>query len=343
MQRDAKPNFHKLETKNIPYMDLLEKVSERNPAYDEKVYPAYWQHEPIGLTLAKKQYQFMQAGDDESTAFQKAEEYVDQLENKSYVEVMSLRNALEKDGAQAPFMRDPSVASDILMWQETLRSTKYHELELADQGEIDYMIQTKILKWNEVERERRMKDPVFANQFRKLRTTLLEADPAQKHARNLVKVKHHHDEVLAIFGANFSNSRALSPFYLEDYIKYFRMYKTHPDPKHWAPYERTALSSWIINCVANREAMKNLDAVQIKLYFEMLGAQFFPLRLTPDKADQYEVPTLEGLRKLLHDHDVGYKKERGKTLVHRYYKIPALLYPVESLAASLLLDVTEAT
>jgi hypothetical protein len=48
----------------------------------------------------------------------------------------------------------------------------YEDLELADQGELDFFIQTKILKWTEVQRERRMKDVIFYSEFHKLREIL---------------------------------------------------------------------------------------------------------------------------------------------------------------------------
>ena len=74
-----------------------------------------------------------------------------------------------------PFLAtaDKDYGVTMSMFKEMLSKTPYDELDLADQGEIDYFIQTKVLRWNEVERERRMRDPIFVRQFENLRASLL--------------------------------------------------------------------------------------------------------------------------------------------------------------------------
>jgi hypothetical protein len=336
LHRDRKVVFHKVETRNIPYLDLLEKMSNRNLAYDERVYPAYWQQEPIGLTLAKKQYQYMQAGDDEETAFRKAEAYVDQLENKAYMETMDLHGAVKKAGAQVPFMKDEALATEILTWQEKLKKTPYHMMESADQGEIDYMIQTKILKWNEIERERRMRDPVFVKQFRKLRRQLFPEDQQQVEARGKVRArKEKADYLQSKFAVDYGKVRAAAPFYLDDYVSFFNKVKAEPNIRKWTLEDRSAVSTWIINTLAIREVLENSSNEAIQTYLDTLKVQFFPMISKPSEAGSFTAPTVDSLRKLLYDNDIGYKTDGGKVFVKRFYSIPKLLFPTDTFATSL--------
>lgn len=343
INRETKANFHKLEEKNVPYLDLLDKAIDRNPVYDERVYPAYRHHEPIGLTLVKKQYQYMQAGDDEATALRKAEDYVGELENKAYEGITALRNALKKADAKAPFMRDEAVAAELANWQERVRTKPYLELELAEQGEIDYFIQTKILKWNEAERERRMRDPVFASQFRKLRKTILTSDPAELKEMAAMRADKRDAEIMAqLHDVDYTKMRAAAPFYLEDYVRFFNMFKEQPNPRFWKMQDRALVTNWLINCVATSDLLTSLDGDDVRSYLDVLKHQFFPMSFRPEKADSYEPLTVDSLRKALYQNDVGYLKESGKVWVRRYYKIPSLLFPVDSLAAHVLVNPDEA-
>ena len=88
------------------------------------------------------------------------------------------------------------------MFREMLSNTPHSDLDLADQGEIDYFIQTKVLQWNEVERERRMKDPIFVRQFERLRSSLL---PEIGISSDEVTEKRHaqyKDKLLKFFDIN---------------------------------------------------------------------------------------------------------------------------------------------
>jgi hypothetical protein len=337
-------NFHHINKDNIPYMDLMKKAADRNPGHVERVYPAYAQHEPVGLTLVKKQYQYMQAGDDEATALRKAEEYVDALENKAYVELVNLRKILNDANAQRPFMEDPSVASELLKWQRKLRSTRYVDLDMAEQGEIDHMIHTKILKWNEVTRERRMKDPVFATQFRKLRKLILTSDPYEIEEMAAQKADKRDSEAMASVHADsdYLSMTASSPFYLEDYVRYYNMFHEQPITKTWKLQDKASVTNWLINCVATREMMEALEGEEVRPYLDMLKHQFFPMSFRPEKADTFEKLTVEGLRKVLYENEVGYRAEKnGKVWVRRYYKIPSLLFPVDAMAAQMLAHTDE--
>ena len=103
-----------------------------------KVYPAYWQQEPQALTLAKKQYQFIQEGFDEDTAYNKARAYVDELEDKSYQELKSFLDTFKDNNINLPYLSDKSIADELTMWKQKLLETPYEELDLADQGSFNY-------------------------------------------------------------------------------------------------------------------------------------------------------------------------------------------------------------
>ena len=73
LSRDGAPPVREVDSRNIPYYRLYEKAIAKNPLYaDEKVYSAYRAHEPQALTLAKKQYEYMELGDSETEAYEKA-------------------------------------------------------------------------------------------------------------------------------------------------------------------------------------------------------------------------------------------------------------------------------
>ena len=184
LYRDTQQRYHKVQEKDIPYYSLYEAAIEKNPLYqDEKVYPAYWKQEPQGvqhlpacfksdailtalfpiiiiiiniiittaLTLAKKQYSYMQKEKlSEEEAYKKAVEYIDQVENEAYVSLKAIKDTLQNEGNRS-FASDAAVTEKILYWREVLKETIYEELTLEDQGEIDYLLQTQILGWNEVD------------------------------------------------------------------------------------------------------------------------------------------------------------------------------------------------
>lgn len=404
MVRETKEPFHKLKTEKIPYLNLLGKNKRRNPLYDERVHPAYWQNEPIGLTLAKKQFQFMQKGDDEETAFKKAEEYVNGLENKAYLAMRELRDALKKSGAQAPFLKDEALADELMVWKEKLKHTSYEELDDAEQGEIDHLIQTKVMKWNEVERERRMRDPIFVKQFIKIRDLLLmdKIQTRGEEERRQEAIARVNEQVLAkagFEGVDTTQMAAIEPFYLQDYVKFFNLFLEEPDEQKWRFSERSALDTWIRDCVAlqgvidgiesekeeqlaeAKEAweerlkehkevegkpesddywamqayMSDIDeqerdhknllnaiedeaAEQLEDYIEQLKTQFFPMRLNHADKAAYKPLAVNDLRAVLYHNGVGYKQEQGKVYVRRFYRLPALLFPAETIASMYFID-----
>lgn len=139
--------------------NLYTRAVEKNSLYaDEKVYPAYWRHEPQAFTLAKKQYEHIKAGLSEEEAYKKAVAHVDELENASYSDLKEMVKVMEETHSRLPIAAsDEALAQKIQFWKNKLSTTQYSELPLAAMGEIDFIVQTEVLKWNEVERERRMR------------------------------------------------------------------------------------------------------------------------------------------------------------------------------------------
>lgn len=86
----------------------------------------------------------------EEEAYKKAVEYIDQVENEAYVSLKAIKDTLQNEGNRS-FASDAAVTEKILYWREVLKETIYEELTLEDQGEIDYLLQTQILGWNEVD------------------------------------------------------------------------------------------------------------------------------------------------------------------------------------------------
>ena len=160
--------------KEIPYYSLYDKVLQSNPLYrNESVYPAYWTQETQALQVAKKQYNYMNEKNmSEEDALKMAKKDVDAIEYEQYDLLNNMMKTFKKEGVQASFLADPEVSKELYFLRELMENKTYDELELADQSEIDYFIQTKILKWVDVERDRRMKDPIFAMAFDKFRDYL---------------------------------------------------------------------------------------------------------------------------------------------------------------------------
>ncbi len=281
----------------------------------------------------------MQTGLSEEIAYQKAVAYVDEIENVSYLELKKVFNALKQQGAKAPFMCDPAIVAEIAKWNDKMKSLSksYEELELGDQGEIDFFVQTKVLKWKEVQRERRMKDPVFVKEFEELRKELFPK-PQDVLARQL-------QEGREAFKAEFMEEHGLgaklgnrSPFFAEEYIMFFTMLKAQPDLRRWRSEERSNLSRWVVDVLAFREIVENTPAHKVQLYLNQLRMRYFPMLQYPDRIDSYEIPTLEQLRQVLFENEVGYKRVMDQLYVKRYYRLPMLLFPKETLATAIISD-----
>ena len=376
LTRDNAPRFHKFTKKTVPYMELYEKALTKHPRYDESIYPAYWQQEPLALTLAKKQYTFMQEGDSEEIAFRKAEKYVDEIENKSYVELLAIRNTLNDMNVKPPFMTDSEIAEKISYWKTKLHETKYEDLELADQGEVDFFIQTKILKWTEVQRERRMKDVIFYNEFNKLREILFPINATIQKELAMESEKEFRSFYFKIRKLDPSKLTYATPFYIDDYVSLFTKMSQQPNLKKWSIRDLNHLSDWIENTLALRQIVEKRTHQTVQRYLDHLRITFFPIlnkvvntptttssSSSPSNSGSssrsgsssgggggsmgsssssrynFSIPTVDGIKKLLYQNQIGYKAEEdGKVYVKRFYRIPALLFPKETFAANLIND-----
>lgn len=335
--RDTKPSFHQIEEKNIPYLGLYDKIVAQNPLYnDERVYPAYWQSEPQALVLAKKQYEYLSQGMNEEDAYAKALEFVDELENESYLKLKELKESLEASGAQAPFMANDAVATEIKYWLKQLENTSYDDLSLADQGEIDYLIQIKILKWNEVERERRMKDPIFVMQFDRIRESLFPSGQELAAKIKAASREDYKDRFLKLNDVSKDLLNSKAAFFMEDYIKFFEVLKAQPDVRKLSIDVRDSLNMWITDTLAMREITEKQPNYKIQKYLDDVRFHFFPMIRFPHRAAEMKTPTVESLKQVLFHNDIGYKRMDGKVFVKRFYKIPQLLFPKEIFTASII-------
>eukprot|EP01041_Mallomonas_annulata_P004181 gene4181-8317_t len=325
-----------------PYLKLYEKAVENNPLYaDEKVYPAYWYHEPQALTLAKKQYEMMQSGLSEEEAYRKAIEYVNVLESRSYEELKDLLEVVKDGESRMPFTSDKEISDSIHLWREKMTKVPYSELGLADQGEIDFMIQTKILKWNEVERERRMRDPIFVMQFEKLRLSIFP-EIAAIDKRKLQRRQETKDKIFQFYETSKSRLRTTSPFLHEDYTTYFEKLRKYPYLAKWTEKEREEFSKWIIDTLAMKEVIEKSRVSQIQKYLDLLRSQFFPMVKFPERAQSYTLPDANSLRKILYENDIGYRDMGGKLFIRRFYRLPMLLFPEDTFTAALMADSNKA-
>lgn len=330
--RDRAPPFHKVPFKQIPYMNLYEKAVERNPLYeDEKVYGGYWAQEPQALTLAKKQFEFMQQGMDEEEAFQKATDFVSDLESKSYEELKSVLGAIQERSMSLPFMADGNLVEDLTAWKEKLASMNYSEMSMADKGELDFFIQTRVLKWNEVERERRMKDPLFAFYFEKMREELF---PDAKTLESESRKSDYGAMKSSYYAANGVKHPELmsssDPFYYEDYVKFFNKAKQTPQLNQWSLPDREEFSKWIINSLAFQHVLDRSTTGGVQSYLRELRSLFFPMIRAPHLAQKCSLPPMDDLKALLYSTDIGYKHADDKLFVRRFYRLPMLLFPEET-------------
>lgn len=330
LSRDTIPLENRLKDVHIPYVDLYRKAVSKNPLYlDEKVFPAFGAQEPQALILAKRQYQYMQDGLSEEAAYQKALEYVDEVEDAAFHKINEVQSAVQTStGAKNPFVSNAEVAKTLADWQSKLQTQSYDELTLQEQGELDYFVQTKILGWNEVERERRMKDPVFVLQFEKLMFSLLPQN-AEVEARSLKTFQDQFKEnFLTLHNYNLNKLTTMQPFYVEDYLHYLSKVQSQPDLSKWEGQEREEFSKWIIDTLAYRDGIENRNAGRIQYYLDAVRDQFFPTLRFPSRAKELtKAFSVKDVKALLYNNEIGYKKENDKLYVKRFYRLPALLFP----------------
>ena len=291
--RESAIPVRKLEVTTIPYLRLYEDAIAKNPRYmDERVYPAYWQQEPTALTLAKKQYELMRQGLSEKDAFEGALHHVHSLESRAYEEMKDL---IEKSGngeALEAIESDPELKKQMKQFKSLLGEVDYEDLDQKDRGEIDFVIQTKILKWKEVERERRMKDPVFAIDFQRFRNRLFPDPSKIRILRQPLEKQREKEDLLQYFNIPESKLCTSSPFYYDDYQFYFKKAQAEPLLGRWNAVDRQNFSRWITDTLAIRAIVEKSVTSVVQRYLDDLRAQFFPMVRYPDRAMTFTLPEI---------------------------------------------------
>ena len=378
----ARPGLYKnIQIENLPYIKLYDKVIERNPLFvDERVYPAYWEHQITPMAIAKRQYDLMKAGVPEEEAYHKAMDYVQEIENIAYEEMLKILETVVKMGA-TPLITDTRVSAELEQWRERLTTIPYDKLKPGDQGEIDYLIQAKILKWNPVQREIRMKDPPFVEVFNDLRDAILGIDSSYYDEEVEYEELAEVDDQQIIKGESVKDKEkreseterkkifpkgtliGTNPFYYEDYMFFFRKAMQEPVVFRWSHDDAETLYGWIRGTLATPEdqfAGKTPSAYQ--RYIDELLYTYFPMVKFPKLRNSFQLPTSNELRKILFANQVGYQTVEPepvaqpeiaegqsathtiehkpprpgvrKLSVHRYYKLPKLLFPIETFVTS---------
>jgi hypothetical protein len=333
--RQAKPPIEKIKTETLPFMRLYDKVVERDAIYaDERVYPAFWQHEPQAMVLAKKQHQLMRAGLDEETAYVRALRYVEELESAAFEEAEEISAVLKAKGASVSFAADEDLANTITYWRERLIDTRFSKLSEAEKGSIDHMIQTRVLKWNEVERERRMQDPIFSRQFDDLRAAIFPEIAAEVNAAKMEDISKQRiifkNELFNRYRVNETQLSPATYFLYEDYQFYFNKLKKEPVLMNWSELDRSTFFRWIVNTLAVRDVLRNSSPSRVQHYLEDIRGKFFPMVTYPEKVSSYHLPEVQDMKAALYKNDVGYRKQNEKLHIRRFYRLPALLFPEET-------------
>jgi hypothetical protein len=332
---ETKPPVEEFKVRDIPAVRLYDKAVERNAVYeDERIYPAFWRQEPQALALARKQYLLMKKGLDEETAYVRAMRYVDELESKAYEETEKVFNVMKEKGAEFLFSHNESVMDEIFRWRARLKEIRYSKLQKYEQGELDEFILSKILQWGEMDKERRMKDPIFHQQFERLRAEIFpEIDSEatiEKHEQLTRARQSFKIEIFKKYQINDAQLSPALPFFLEDFRFYFEKLRIEPDLNKWPEPERAPFYRWIVSTLAIREILKNGSSTRVQAYLDDLRVKFFPMVKYPERVNKYVLPDIQGLKALLYQNDIGYKKQGEKVMVRRFYRLPALLFPEET-------------
>jgi len=340
----------------VPYLNLYREACKRNPDMaTERVYPAYWQQEPLAVQLAKKQYALMQSGMDKDEAYHQALALVREAERDSYTAIKGLREQLGRNGAASALAGDADLSGFVAHWQGRLAVVAYEDMDLADQGDIDHMVQTKVLKWSEVERERRMCNPVFAFQFEEVRSLLFPSisisSAGAAAGDGMYDMSNVKSDFLACFDVDQSLLSAQKKFMYEDYMHFFNKLKQQPNLGKWAEGDRIELSRWVLSTLAIRQVVEKAGTPHVRGYLEHLRVQFFPMLSSPETASSMVLPSEREVRSLLHSHGIGYSREKenqnegkdgesssDKLYIRRFYLLPQLLFPQHVFLSAMVRD-----
>jgi hypothetical protein len=187
-----------------------------------------------------------------------------------------------------------------------------------------------------------MKDQIFVNEFESLRSALFPdafdrvpppVDPIVEadHIQDLMKRK----APMAYELASYETPVNSKPFYYEDYSEMFRMAKSNYKNSRWPGKSKEKLTRWIEYAVLSKGAFARQLGFTAADNFMIAKNQFFPFFGRPvQEVDNYSLPSVEDMRKLLYKNDIGYKqdveRDTAKMFIKRFYKIPMLLFPKDT-------------
>lgn len=328
--------MRRLEAQKIPYMKIYDKVVERNPLYvDERIYPAYWEHDTTPLAIAKRQYDLMQQGLTEEEAYFKALEYVEQFEADAYDSMEKTLLSVRALKGSLSYVSDAKVKADIEKFRNKLQLYYYNELDLGEQGEVDHIIHKHILKWNPVQTEIRMKDPVFVMLFNALRAAVFpsiasEGDDEAEESNEAAAAEGKEENSADFAAARLTNA----PFHYEEYLEFFNKLKAQPAVGRWSNVDREKLMKWIYETLALRDNVDRSVGTELQRYLDEVRDTFFPMIRFPELASKLSVPDAAHIRQVLYEQQVGYRTEANKLFVRRFYKLPRILFPAETFVTS---------
>ena len=347
-------NLIKPDLEKFSYIKYYKRAISKNPLFvGDHVYPAYWRQQPIAMVLAQKQYDLISKGMDEEEAYKVAIKEIDNYENKIYENLKKVTNQIGiAMNAHVPFTTNTEIMSTIENYRMKLMHTKYEDLPLNEQGEIDYFIQTTLLKWNEVDRERRMKDPIFFQAFESLRATLFNNDNIYNTNKNSYENLNENSinkqaeerknmmrQYLILNDLTPDYICTSLPFFYDDYLYYFNRISNQPILKEWSDTERKGLIEWITKTLTYKQNIENKSNETVTSVLDRAQYIFFPMLIhTPSQQGGYTVPSKEEIREVLYSRDIGYKTYKGKLYVKRSYKLPMIFFPAETVATSIITD-----
>lgn len=192
-----------------------------------------------------------------------------------------------------------------------------------------------------MERERRMKDPIYYDQFQKIRLSIFPAiGTVINETKDLERKTYFMKQVLMSQGYDHRLFVTKQPFFYEEYSAFFQKLKIMPLLSQWTAFDRQTFSKWIIATISFRQSLEDRRYTQdnIQIYVDCMRAQFFPMIPYPDRVDEFNLPSLKEIKQLLYDNDIGYKQMHGKFYIKRFYKLPSLLFKRETLLTSLVMN-----
>lgn len=372
------PDFYTIRKMDIPYFRLYEKLKRTDARYaDDHVYPTHQMDEPEALTIAKQQYQYMQNGLSEDDALRKATHEMNTTENKAYIELQTLIDKIEANGAHhyQSITKDPIVKEGLETYQKVLADYPYDTLDLGQQGEIDKFIHIYLLHWNEVQREKRMKDFVFYEKYQELLEVLF---PRSSIGQKTYESYLHPRIKKSIFKQLELNDIYHHPqkkFYIEDYLHFYSLFKK--DPLHHTTWElklRASFITWSRSTLLYQSLLKK-DRNLAKDFNDQMEAYLFPMILFPSRCQDLPNLTLQSIKEICYHNNIGYMRdpnsglggefvsppstdnenklgsdnnddiddevvvnETNKLYVRRFYKLPQLLFPRDHFCATIALD-----